>query len=124
MNPPSDEAAEIRFQHLRGMITRSLDISFFMDINKENFHDKMEFLTLFVIGTLDQWDSKDRTELAKEIKDLKEALRFYGQTPKQESGTKWSDSCEEWGEISMTWEPLIDLGKRAREVLAKYDGEK
>lgn len=48
---------------------------------------------------------------------MKKGLEFYAQLPIQEDGTVWSDSCSKFGLQSMTWEPLLDLGTKARKIL-------
>jgi hypothetical protein len=48
---------------------------------------------------------------------LREALEFYAQKPEPDITSIFAKSAEEWGVGSATWEPLLDLGEKAREAL-------
>jgi len=49
---------------------------------------------------------------------LRKALEFYGQPLKPDKTGLFAKSAEEWGEIVATWDPLLDLGDKAREALS------
>lgn len=54
--------------------------------------------------------------------EARQALKFYGQEPVNDfRKNEWNDSCREWGMEPTTWEPLVDLGDKARDALKKLD---
>jgi len=55
--------------------------------------------------------------LKSENARLREALEFYAQKPEPDITSIFAKSAEEWGIGSATWEPLLDLGAKARKAL-------
>ena len=59
-----------------------------------------------------------------EMERLREGLRFYAQKPEPDITSEFAKSAGEWGETCATWEPLTDLGARARAVLSELEESK
>lgn len=65
--------------------------------------------------------------LESKLAKTREALEFYAQSPIKEDNTEWSNSVEEFGKlmgdslVSFTWNPMLDLGDRAREALKEIE---
>lgn len=55
---------------------------------------------------------------AERVEIMRSALEFYAQKPEPDTTSVFAQSAAEWGEGVTTWEPLLDMGDRAREALA------
>ena len=74
---------ELRAEYLRGMLARCLDLSFFSNIEKENFHDKIEYLAFFAIGALDKFEDKFEAAQPKpDVGDEDAAHEYYNREDK------------------------------------------
>jgi hypothetical protein len=62
-------------------------------------------------------NNEELDRLKAENARLREALGFYAQKPEPDITSIFAKSAEEWGVGSATWEPLLDLGEKAREAL-------
>jgi hypothetical protein len=51
-----------------------------------------------------------------------EALKFYAQTTVPDITSEFAKSAADWNHPVVTWEPLTDLGERARAALARIEG--
>lgn len=60
---------------------------------------------------------KENEAFKKERDKLKKALEFYAQHTVPDLESEFAKSAANWGEMVCTWEPLLDRGKIAREVL-------
>lgn len=60
---------------------------------------------------------EEKLNLQEKVAKLRKALEFYAQKPVPDITSEFAKSAEEWGESCATWEPLTDLGERARKAL-------
>lgn len=66
-------------------------------------------------------DSFKHSVPLSEVTPLLEALEFYAQSTKPDIESVFAKSAMEWGENVVTWEPLTDLGNKARQALDAFN---
>lgn len=64
--------------------------------------------------------SKRIEELEDALNEAYEVIEFYAQKTKPDIESLFAKSAMEWGENVVTWEPLTDMGLKAREWLEKW----
>lgn len=58
-------------------------------------------------------------DLEGQLAEAEKVIEFYSQKTVPDIHTEFAKSAGQWGEHVVTWEPLTDMGNKAREYLAK-----
>lgn len=58
--------------------------------------------------------------MIEELIEARKVIEFYGQRTEPDIESVFAKSANEWGQDVVTWEPLTDMGKLARDHLSKF----